>query len=185
MADISKVLPILYKAEFSNPDNALEWNKTESGWTFMGIYQSAHPTWTGWNIVNEKLRQYNGDRKKVSPLLYDNNRMREYVEWFYKREFWDVGKLDNVVSQHTASEIFIFGVVANMPPSIRKAQELVGVEVDGIMGAQTLKALNEFDEKVFDYEFDEEEIEYFKATVARNPQKARFLDGWINRAHLV
>lgn len=185
MADISKVLPILYKAEFSNPDDALEWNKTESGWTFMGIYQGAHPTWTGWNIVNEKMRQYSNDRKKVSALLYDNEKMREYVEWFYKREFWDKAKLEQVNSQHTANEIFIFGVVSGMGVAVRKAQELVGVDVDGVVGRATIDALNSFDENVFDYKFDEEEIEHFREIVASNPQKSRFLDGWINRAHLV
>lgn len=185
MADIKNALPILYKAEFSNPNNALEKNETEDGWTFMGIYQSAHPTWSGWEMVRQKLQQYNGDKKLVSSMLYDNERMREYVEYFYKRQFWDIGKLDNVWSQHTANEIFIFGVVANMPPSIKKAQELVGVTVDGVMGNQTLKAINAFDENVFDLKFDDKEIEYFKAIVACKPQKARFLDGWINRAHLV
>ena len=44
MAKINEALPILYKAEFSNPSNALEWNKTETGYTFMGIYQTANPT---------------------------------------------------------------------------------------------------------------------------------------------
>lgn len=185
MADISKALPILYKAEFNNPSNALEWNETESGYTFMGIYQTAHPTWTGWNIVRQKLQQYNGDRKLVSSMLFDNELMREYVEYFYKRNFWDRAKLDSVNSQHISNEIFIFGVVADMPPSIRKAQEIVGVVVDGVVGSNTLKSINAFDEKVFDVKFDEKEIEYFRAIVKHNPQKARFLEGWINRANLV
>ena len=118
-------------------------------------------------------------------MLYDSDKMRELVEFFYKRNFWDRAKLDLVDSQHIANEIFIFGVVADMPPSIRKAQEIVGVKIDGSVGEQTLKALNSFDEKVFDFAFDEEEIEYFKSVVAQKPQKAQFLNGWINRAHLV
>lgn len=185
MADIKKALPILYKAEFSNPYDALEWNKTESGWTFMGIYQVAHPSWGGWSMILQKLEQYNGDHETVSAMMYNNERMREYVEEFYKKEFWDRAKLDFVNSQHIANEIFIFGVVAGMGVSIKKAQEVIGVEVDGQVGNQTLQSLNNFNPSVFDLDFDNEEIEYFKSIVASKPQKARFLNGWINRAHLV
>lgn len=185
MADIQKALPILYKAEFSNANDALEINPTENGWTFMGIYQGEHPTWSGWAMVRQKMQQYNNDRKLVSSMLYDNERMREYVEFFYKREFWDKAKLDKVTSQHTANEIFIFGVVSGMGVAIKAAQELLGVVSDGWVGEKTIKALNAYDENLFDIKFDEEEIEHFRAVVASKPQKARFLNGWINRAHLV
>ena len=185
MADIKEALEILYKAEFSSPSNALEINKTENGYTFMGIYQGEHPTWTGWTLVRDKMKQYNGNMKLVSEMLYDSDKMKELVSFFYKRNFWDRAKLDRVNSQHIANEIFIFGVVTGMGISIRKAQELVCVKVDGLVGEGTLKALNSFDEKVFDVQFDEEEIEYFQEVVKDKPQKARFLNGWINRAHLV
>lgn len=185
MADITKALQILYKAEFSSPSNALEINKTENGYTFMGIYQGAHPTWSGWSIVRDKVKQYNNDMKLASKMLYDSEKMKELVGFFYKRNFWDVAKLDGVNSQHIANEIFIFGVVSGMVNAIKKAQQVVGVSDDGRVGEQTLKALNSFDEKVFDFSFDEKEIEHFKAIVASKPEKAIFLDGWINRAHIV
>ena len=185
MADIKQVLPILYNAEFSTPSNALEWNDTETGFTFMGIYQSANPTWLGWQTVRETIKKCNNDIKLASEILFRNKDLFQMVEIFYKKVYWDRAKLDYVKSTKISSEIFIFGVVANMPPSIRKAQEIVGTKVDGSVGEQTLKALNSFDEKIFDYAFDEKEIEYFKEVVKNNPQKARFLNGWINRAHLV
>ena len=37
-----RALEILYKLEFNNPQNALHKNPTESGYTFMGIYETAH-----------------------------------------------------------------------------------------------------------------------------------------------
>lgn len=185
MADIKKAFNILYKAEFSSPLDALHVNETENGYTFMGIYQHAHPTWSGWSLVREKMKQYNNDMELASKMLYDNEKMREYVEHFYKRNFWDRAKLDRIDSQHIANEIFIFGVVAGMGVSIRKAQEIVCVKIDGLVGEGTLQALNSFDEKVFDVQFDEEEIEYFREVVKNNPQKSRFLKGWINRAYLV
>lgn len=184
MANIKQALPILYKAEFSNPKDALEWNETEDGYTFMGIYQIAHPDWSGWDIIISTLSRYN-DRKKVSEIMYYDEQVQRLVEDFYKTNFWDKAKLDYVDSQHTANEIFIFGVCAGMKVAIKKAQELCKIEADGIVGNQTIEALNNYDEKNFDYNFDEKEIDYFKEVVAYKPQKARFLNGWINRAHLV
>lgn len=184
MADIKKVINVLYKAEFSSPDDALEINETENGYTFMGIYQEENPDWAGWDIVNQMMKQY-GDIKTVSRLLYQNEEMQECVADYYKKEYWDRARLDEVNSQKIANEIFIFGVNAGMSVGVKKAQEVVGVDNDGVIGKMTLKALNEFDENVFDFAYDEEEIEYYKAIVANKPQKARFLNGWINRAHLV
>lgn len=186
MADIKKALPILWEREHNNdPKKVLHVNQGENGYTFMGIYQKAHPNLELWKIIRQKLQQYNGDKVLAGSILYDNPRVVELVENFYKREFWDKAKLDLVNSQHIANEIFIFGVVAGMPPAIKKAQELVGAEVDGWVGKQTIAALNAFDEKVFDIEFDEEEIEHFKEIAANNPSKAWALKGWINRARAV
>ncbi|WP_303296956.1 hypothetical protein [Campylobacter fetus] len=39
MANFRKSMEILLKLEFNNPNDALHKNKTENGFTFMGIYQ--------------------------------------------------------------------------------------------------------------------------------------------------
>ena len=41
MASMDKVFDIMLKLEFNSPANALHTNKTEIGYTFMGIYQKA------------------------------------------------------------------------------------------------------------------------------------------------
>ena len=182
MANIKEALSILYKLEFSNSSNALEVNPTEEGYTFMGIYQKANPNWSGWQIVRQKMQQYNNDRKLVSSMLYDNEKMREHVEWFYKREFWDKAKLDKVDSQHTANEIFIFGVNAGMNKAIKEAQRVVGCLQDGIVGNNTLRALNSFDDTVFSQTYDIYEQEHYASIIEINPSKAIFANGWKNRA---
>ncbi len=47
MANFRKSMEILLKLEFNNPHDALHKNKTENGFTFMGIYQGAHASWSG------------------------------------------------------------------------------------------------------------------------------------------
>lgn len=101
---------------------------------------------------------------------------------FYKREFWDKMRLDEVESDLKASEIFIFGVNVDTKPAIRVLQRLLNVTVDGVMGAQTLNALNAYDEDKFSVEFDSYEIAYYASLVSKSPKLKIYANGWKNRA---
>lgn len=69
-------------------------------------------------------------------------------------------KLDLVKSEHKQLELMCFGINVNYIPCIKKLQELLNVKVDGIIGQQTINALNAFDEDLFDKLFDEKK-EYY------------------------
>lgn len=181
MADVKNGLNILYSLEFNSPSNVLEKNKTENGYTLFGIYQKANPFWSGWNTVNGMMHQY-GDMKLVSRKLYDNEYIRSLVEELYKREYWDKAKLDLVNSQHTANEIFIFGVNAGMGVAVKTAQQIVGTLDDGVVGNKTLELLNNFDESQFDKLYDEREILHYEEIIRENPEKKIYANGWRNRA---
>ena len=184
MADIKEAFKILMKLEFSSPADALEKNPTESGYTFMGIYYTAHPSWEGWQLVRDELDATNGDVRTASVNLYNNPDMHTLVYSFYKDTFWDVARLDEL-SQIKANEMFIFGVNAGMKNAIKLAQRVVGVLDDGIPGNMTMSALLDFDDEEFDRQFDEMEIKYYEAVIARNPAKRIFAKGWRNRAYFV
>ena len=182
MAKIEEALNILYKLEFSNESDVLEQNATENGWTFMGVYQGAHPNLDLWKVIKQKMQQYNGDMKLVGSMLYNNPQVREMVAAFYKKEFWDKAKLDNVNSQQVANEIFIAGVNMGMKKAVMLAQRLVGVTQDGVVGPKTLAAINKFDDAMFDEMYDILENDYYKEIVTTNPSKRIFAKGWRNRA---
>lgn len=186
MAELKEALKILWKLEHDNkPENVLHVNKGENGYTFFGIYQSAHPTLELWNIVRQKLNQYNGDAKLAGSILFDNPRVNELVENFYRREFWNKMKLDDITSQHIANEMFIFGVNTHPITSSKVAQRIVGAKQDGVIGKITIGALNSFDEKVFSETFDILEKEHYEKIVIAKPEKEMYLKGWRNRAEHV
>lgn len=185
MAKIEKALDILYKLEFSNENDVLERNATEDGWTFMGIYQGAFPQLDLWKVIRQKMQQYNGDMKLVGSMLYNNATVREMVEAFYKKEFWDKARLDEVVSQQVANEIFVAGVNMGMKKAVMLAQKLVGVPADGVMGPKTLTAINKYDDAVFDEMYDVLEIDHYETIIANNPSKRIYAKGWRNRAMAV
>ena len=184
MKNFTNAFYTLMSLEFNNPKNALHKNPNEKGLTFMGIYETAHPNWQGWGQVRAAINAY-GDLEKASVALYNDDALIEKVKIFYKKEFWDKMRLDEVDSYQKQAEIFIFGVNVDTAPAVRVLQRLLGVVVDGIMGAQTLKALNNYNEQAFDVDFDRAEIAYYRNSVKANPAYYIYERGWINRAEKV
>ncbi|WP_103601969.1 putative peptidoglycan-binding domain-containing protein [Campylobacter concisus] len=168
------------RLEFNSPSLTLHKNETENGLTFFGIYECAHPDFKGWELVKQVLK--GKTLKEASVILYNNSDLVALVYEFYKREFWDKMRLDEVESDLKASEVFIFGVNVDTKPAVRVLQRLLNVTVDGFMGAQTLKALNAYDEDKFNVEFDSYEIAYYASLVSKNPKLKFYANGWKNRA---
>ena len=73
MANFNEAFQILMRLEFSKPEDALDRNPTESGWTFMGIYQDAHPHWAGWDEILGAVA-YGGDIEKAIRELAERRR---------------------------------------------------------------------------------------------------------------
>ena len=180
MSNFTKSMQFLTRLEFSSPSFVLHKNETENGLTFFGIYECAHPNFNGWELVKQVLK--GKSLKEASVILYNNSDLVALVYEFYKREFWDKMRLDEVESDLKASEIFIFGVNVDTKPAVRVLQRLLNVTVDGVMGAQTLKALNAYDEGKFNVEFDSYEIAYYASLVSKNPKLKIYANGWKNRA---
>ena len=183
MASMSKVFDIMLKLEFNNPANALHWNKNEKGYTYMGIYQVAHPKWAGWPAIRHFTE--NNSMEVASEKLYKDEDLTKLVKDFYKKQFWDRMRLDELVHQDVANEMFIFGVNAGCKAAVKAAQQVVGVDDDGLIGKNTIKALNECDAKMFDVEYDKKEIKHYEMLVAKNPTFKIYLNGWTNRAKVV
>lgn len=184
MKNFTNAFYILMGLEFNSPKNALHKNPNEKGLTFMGIYEAAHPSWQGWGQVRAAINTY-GDLEKASVALYNDDALIEKVKIFYKKEFWDKMRLDEVDSELKSCELFVFGANVDTVPAVRVLQRFLGVVVDGIMGAQTLKALNNYDEQAFDVDFDRAEIAYYRNLVKIKPAYYIYERGWINRARSV
>ena len=150
----------------------------------MGIYQKAHPNSRIWKEL-KKYQEIETDTKKLSQLLCNNVTAMQEVKNIYRQKYWNRAKLYDVQSQKIAEEIFVFGVNAGCERAIKKAQEIVGVKADAIVGPKTLAALNSFDEDLFDVMFDVEEVKYYKELIKNNERFARFERGWVNRAKAV
>lgn len=186
MAHFETAQKKIFKAEFNdNPDLFLHHNSGEQGWTLGGIYQKVNPS-LNWDFVSSLVVLCETDIKRASRMLYYDTKTMKAVGDIFKSNYWDILMLDRVISQKIAEEIYLMAVVGGVKTGAKIAQRLIGVNADGIVGNQTLTALNQFNENRFDVEFDEAEIRHFQTIVNRNPSKyERFMRGWTKRARMV
>ena len=185
MAEISKTLKLVWEVEYNNdPKRVLEQNPGETGLTYKGIYETAHPNWAGWTAVKSVLMKCGGDKKKAGVELENDVIVQKQVEDLYKEVFWDKMQLDKISAQKIADEMMIFGVNAGTSKAVKLAQTVVGVVVDGVIGSGTIAALNKCDETVFDEMYDMLEVEYYDR-LGEQPRFKQFVKGWRNRAYFV
>ena len=181
MSNFKKSFDEMLNLELSSPYNALHKNKGENGYTFMGIYEGAHPSWKGWEIVYRTLDLYK-DLRKTSYECYQNVFLTDLVKEFYKENFWDKLRLDEIKSDRIADLIFKFAVNVGIKRAVRYAQMVANVRIDGIIGNNTISVLNSLDSGYFEERYKAEFIKFYENLVKRNPDKnGKFLNGWSNR----
>ena len=186
MASLSQALKVLYGLEFSNrPDKFLHHNDGENGYTLAGIYQSANPKESFWKTVDDVVMKHDGDIIEASKELFENTNILMNVQRVYRDLYWNKIRGDEITSQKIAEEIFIMVVVSGIENGVKLAQGLVGANIDGDVGTQTITFLNNFNENNFDVKYDDLEIDFFEKLAIRKPHLAKNLKGWKNRAKAV
>ena len=179
------IINMIRYVEFSNDNSLLlHHNEGETGLTYFGIYESAHPSWDGWSVIKRYLVN-TPNLKECSKILANVSDLNQKVEEFYKKEFFDKLKLDLVKSVDKQEEVMCFAISVGIKPCIKKLQECLNVKVDGIIGQKTINALNSFNESLFDKLFDLEEKEYYELIIKNKPQYLQFKNGWFKRAEFV
>jgi len=138
-------------------------NPTENFETYAGIYRKAHPNWEGWKWI---------DKKQKPPF--------ELVESFYYDNFYKPFK--EVKDEKVKSLLFETAVNLGVRQTVKLAQKVLGVRVDGVLGPKTLEALNSTNPEDFIKDFTLARIAFYTALANKNPKKyGLYLRGWINR----
>ena len=133
------------------------------GQTYAGIARNFHPDWHGWPFI---------DRKEIPPTVV--------VREFYRREFWDRMRCDELPSK-IAAHLFDFGVNAGVRTAVRLAQIVAGATPDGVIGPRTVAALQAMSEAEFEMAYTIAKISRYAEIVNRDRSQSKFLLGWINR----
>ena len=94
--------------------------------------------------------------------------------------YWNRCQGDRIQSQAIAN-IFVDWAWLTGVITIKFTQKIVGVKEDGIVGEQTLRAINEADEKQLFERIKAERIAHIEQICKARPANNRFKKGWLNR----
>lgn len=133
------------------------------GQTYAGIARNMHPKWPGWAAIDAK-------GEPSAQLVYD----------FYRSNFWDDIRGDQIANQAVASDIFNFYVNTGRPAKVL-AQVVAGVTPDGVFGPRTVAAINAMDPEKFVLSYALSKITRYRDIVQRDRTQIKFLLGWLNR----
>lgn len=137
------------------------------GMTYAGIARNKNPQWSGWALVDKK--EFGGS-------------LTGMVREFYRTEFWDKMRGNEITNQEVANTIFNFGVNAGMGMAVKLAQLVVGATPDGGIGAKTVEKLNLItDGQQFKQAYALAKIARYAEICNKNRTQSKFLLGWINR----
>ena len=137
------------------------------GMTYAGIARNKNPNWPGWNLIDHEALN--------NPLLTG------MVRNFYKVEFWDRIRGDEIANQVVAESVFNFGVNTGMGVAVKLAQLIVGATPDGAVGEKTVEKFSNVEPEAFKKAYALAKITRYADICNKNRSQSKFLLGWLNR----
>jgi len=134
------------------------------GMTYAGIARKMNPNWEGWQHI---------DYTEIPPT--------QMVRDFYKTNFWDKIRGDEIESDVIASSIFNFAVNTGVAVASKLAQICVKTAPDGAIGPKTVQALNQANPELFVAYYALAKVARYRDIVTRDRSQMKFLLGWLNR----
>lgn len=151
------------------------------GETYQGISRKNWPAWPGWQIIDQYKPLKNNQ-------VINNTALTNLVSVFYKNNFWDAIKADQLPASIRALT-FDFAINSGTGTAIRTLQKVLKdstgapIAIDGKIGAQTLKLINQVPQKELFEDYKKARILFFTNIVRNNPGQSKFLKGWLTRVN--
>lgn len=138
----------------------------------------------GATMMGVTIATYNAYRRKlgISETSIEDLKKIDYRTWrnILKTMFWDKWKADNINNQSMA-ELVVDWVWGSGLWGIKNPQQCLGVPNDGIVGAQTIKAINSCDQKAMFTKIWKRRRNFYYSIVAHDSTQRIYLKGWLNR----
>ena len=173
MANFQQALQNTFKNEggyINDPDDS-------GGETYKGISRSNNSKWGGWVFI-DMVR----NNKNFPHILDSDVQLQASVSSFYESNYWDRVKGDDILNQDVANSIFDFAVNAGVFTSSALAQLVVGTKPDGIIGGESIDAINKYDKDLFLAEFTIAKIARYINIVKKKPTSRKYFYGWVIRS---
>jgi lysozyme family protein len=164
------------------------------GETYKGIARVYNGSWDGWDVIDA-----NKGECDFPECLDDIYSLQTNVHEFYKENYWDVNRLDDVSDQDVAEEMFDTGVNMGVGRAAKFLQKSLNylnrngslydeLTVDGAIGPASLSALNivlnDGDEKVLLTMMNVLQGQHYMNYMDNSPSQKKYARGWMKRVHL-
>ncbi|HEY9008097.1 MAG TPA: glycosyl hydrolase 108 family protein [Ohtaekwangia sp.] len=138
---------------------------------------------TKYGVILSTWKQYGYDKDNDGDIDADDIRVltEDDARYIAKKVFWDFFQADFIVNQSIAEFIVDWGYNSGRVLVAKKVQKLLSIPTDGLIGVQSLNAINCADQHNL---FDTLKVirrMFVDDIVARRPDQAVFHQGWINR----
>ena len=165
MAHIEQLIPKIFRWEGGWSDDPAD----HGGQTNMGITLA---TWKSCGYDKDR----DGDIDSQDLRLVT----RSDVVNLLRLHYWNRWKADRILNQSVAN-LLVDWVWNSGKYGITIPQRILSVKADGIVGEQTLLAVNSADQSHLFHDLKEARKSFFLDIAKKDPSQKRFLGGWLNR----
>ena len=142
------------------------------GETVSGICRKNYPNLKIWASLDEK------DTLRKKQLYRPSDKEWDEIYNIYHKEYYRKIQGDYYNDTDLALNVFDMSVNSGVVNAIKMLQRLLHINVDGIVGKQTITTANN---KTGVCEAYRNERRKYYMTIARKGNNSRFLKGWLNR----
>lgn len=143
---------------------------------------SNHPTDKGGctmkGITIRTFRHYFGSSQTCSDLRSISDEQWKYI---FEDGYWNPCKGDDIEDQSVANIIVDWAWMSGVKTAVKKVQKILKVDIDGVVGQQTLYAINSSNPEKLFYSIYDERKNYYLNICDTDPDQEVFLRGWLNR----
>lgn len=173
--NFNKAVDLVFKAEggyVNDPDD-------KGGETIFGISRKSHPESKIWAIIDDWKTKGVRDPKIITKMCWDTD-VYVFAREIYRKEYWDKCKCDDLPELHRYP-IFNCAVNCGVKQAVRFYQFILGVEIDGVVGEQTISVAKQAGVSAVLDAFFTMWRGHYKRLASVDPKNAKYLRGWLNR----
>jgi len=129
-------------------------------------------------VTMATFQRYRAEMGLPAPTVNDLKNITN-AEWqaIFDRYYWNAVKASQVSNQRNACVLVCWVWGSGVSGGVKSFQKFAGITQDGVVGSQTINALNNADF----WALCNHRENFFYSIVNNNPSQKVFLNGWLNR----
>jgi len=98
----------------------------------------------------------------------------------YYNYFWKPMNLEGIDNELLKLHLFDMGINAGTKTAVKILQKMLGITIDGVIGPQTIAAINAYGERIVADYANARKV-YYSDVVKKNPKLVKYRKGWWRR----